>query len=109
VVNEIVTTLKKMPIEHSFQHAKGHQDDKIAYADLPLDAKLNVDADAEAGENRYYNPEPRPMVPRLPSNSAQARDVNDDFDWWYSSLAYRGDPATRHLPARVPTAYSGTE
>jgi hypothetical protein len=29
VVNEIVTTLKKMPIEHSFQHVKGHQDDKI--------------------------------------------------------------------------------
>jgi hypothetical protein len=58
VVNEIVTTLKKMPIEHSFQHVKGHQDDKILYADIPLGAKLNVDADAEAGEYRYYNPEP---------------------------------------------------
>jgi hypothetical protein len=57
-VNEIGTTLKKMPIEHSFQHIKGHEDDKIAYANLPLDTKLNVDADTEAGEYRYYNPEP---------------------------------------------------
>jgi hypothetical protein len=71
VVNEIVTTLKKMPIQHSFQHIRGHQDDKIAYAELPLDAKLNVNADAEAGKYRYYHPEPRPRVPRLPSNPAQ--------------------------------------
>ncbi len=71
VVNEIVTTLQKMPIQHSFQHVKGHQDDKTEYADLPLNAKLNVDADAEAGEYRYNYPESRPRVPRLPSNPAQ--------------------------------------
>jgi hypothetical protein len=55
---------KRFPIEHSFQHVKGHPDDKITYAKLPLDAKLNVDADAEAGKYRYYHLlEPRPRVP----------------------------------------------
>jgi hypothetical protein len=71
VVNAIVTTLQKMQIQHSFQHVKGHQDNKTKYGDLPLDAKLNVDADAEAGEYRFNHPEPRPRVPRLPSNPAQ--------------------------------------
>jgi hypothetical protein len=71
VVNEIVTTLQKMPIQHSFLHGKGHQDETTEYADLPLDAKLNVDADAEAGKYRHNYPEPRPRVPWLPSNPAQ--------------------------------------
>jgi hypothetical protein len=71
VVIEIVRTLNDLPIEKSFHHVKGHQDDKIAYKNLTLDARLNVDADAEAGEYRYNNPEPRPKITRLPSNSAQ--------------------------------------
>jgi hypothetical protein len=44
---------------------------KIAYKELPLDAKLNINAQAKAGEYRYYHLEPRPRVPRLPSNSAK--------------------------------------
>ena len=71
VVNEIVTTLQKMPIEHSFQHVKGHQDDKVADSKLTLEARLNVDADTEAGEYCTNHPEPRPQVPRLLSNAAQ--------------------------------------
>jgi hypothetical protein len=63
VVNKIVTTLQTMPIEQSFQHVKGHQDGKIAYDELPLHAKLNVDTDAKAGEYRYYHPERRASVP----------------------------------------------
>jgi hypothetical protein len=92
VVNEIVTTLKKMSIEHSFQHVKGHQYDKISYAELPLNAKLNVDADVEAGEYRYYHPEPRPRVPWLPSNSAQ--------------LHIRGIKVSSHYQTKIEKASS---
>jgi GH24 family phage-related lysozyme (muramidase) len=63
--------LNDLPIEKSFHHVKGHQDDKIAYENLTFDARLNVDTDAEAGKYRYNNPEPRPKITRLPSNSAQ--------------------------------------
>jgi hypothetical protein len=92
VVNEIVTTLKKMSIEHSFQHVKGHQYDKIAYTELPLNAKLNVNADAEAGEYRYYHPEPRRRVPWLPSNSAQ--------------LHIRGIKVSSHYQTKIEKASS---
>jgi hypothetical protein len=70
VVNEIAETLTKMRIKTSFHHVKGHQDDKVAYEKLTLEAHLNEDADAEAGGYRYHHPEPWPKVPRLPTNAA---------------------------------------
>jgi hypothetical protein len=45
VTNEIITTLQAMKVTSVFEHVKGHQDDHQAYNDLPLMAKLNVNAD----------------------------------------------------------------
>jgi hypothetical protein len=61
-----------MPIEKSFHHVKEHLGDKIARNNLQLEAQLNVDADAEAGEYHFFlHPEPQPHLARLPSNAAQ--------------------------------------
>jgi hypothetical protein len=71
VTNEILVTLKAMPIQTIFAHVKGHQDDHCPYDLLPLEAQLNVDADYEAGQYQMQHPAQRPMIPRLPHNRAQ--------------------------------------
>jgi hypothetical protein len=50
-----------MHIVPFFCHVKGHQDDKTAYGNLPLEAQLNVDADHEAGS--YYQMHPHDNTP----------------------------------------------
>lgn len=71
VSNEIVKSLRELPLPPMISHVKGHQDDHTSYTDLPLDAQLNVDADAEAGYYQCTFPRHRPIIPRLPSNSVQ--------------------------------------
>ena len=92
LVNEIVKTLNKLPIETSFHHVKGHQDNKIAYDNFTLEARLNVDADTEAGGYRYNNSAPRPRITRLPSNPAQ--------------LHIRGATTSAHYRIAIETAAS---
>ena len=41
---------------------KGHQDDKTPYAQLPLLARLNVDADSLAGQFQALYGQDRPLV-----------------------------------------------
>jgi hypothetical protein len=50
IVEEIGSTLQLVPVTPSFSHVKGHQDDVTPYADLSLEAQLNAEADALAGE-----------------------------------------------------------
>jgi hypothetical protein len=71
VTNEIVKSLRELPTPPTLAHVKGHQDDHIPYSDLPLDAQLNVDADAEAGYYQCTFARHRPIIHRLPSNSVQ--------------------------------------
>ena len=73
VTHKIISTLQAMSIHVMFEHVKGHQDDHQAYEDLPLEAQLNVDADAEAGQYQYLFPAQRPLIPRLPHNRVQLR------------------------------------
>jgi hypothetical protein len=62
VTNKIVHSIRQLGIT---------QDDSIYYAALPLNAQLNVDANAEAGTYQHTYPVQRPLIPRLPSNRAQ--------------------------------------
>jgi hypothetical protein len=71
VTNEIVKSLREFPTPPTVAHVKGHQDDHLPYSALPLDAQLNVDADAEAGYFQCTFPRHRPIIHRLPSNSVQ--------------------------------------
>jgi hypothetical protein len=61
VVQALSTTCAKMHIVPFFRHIKGHQDDKKAHGNLPLEAQLNVDADQEAGS--YYQMHPHDDTP----------------------------------------------
>jgi hypothetical protein len=59
LIEEIYETLRTIASEQphfkpSIKHIKGHQDDHAEYADLSLEAQMNVDADHEA-ENTTIN------------------------------------------------------
>jgi hypothetical protein len=65
-ISQSLLTFARKPI---LKHVKGHQDQHTAYSNLPLDARMN--ADAEAGAYQCMHPARRPLIPRLPSNSVQ--------------------------------------
>jgi hypothetical protein len=71
MTNEIVQSLRQLPIPPVLEHVKGNQDDHLPYGALPLEEQLNVDADAKAGCYQCMFPAQRPKIPRLPSNPAQ--------------------------------------
>ena len=54
-------------INASFHHVYGHQDNKIEYTDLPIEAKLNCDTDQLAGEYQDRYGSYRPVARLLPS------------------------------------------
>jgi hypothetical protein len=70
MTEQIYKTQKEFNINASFQWVKGHQDNDTFYADLPLEAQLNVDADELAGEFQKEHGIYRPVIHMLPSCSA---------------------------------------
>jgi hypothetical protein len=95
IVEEIVSTLKLIPVTPSFTHVKGHQDDHVAYADLPLDAQLNVEADALAGEFQTKFPSEHLQAPLLPSTGVH--------------LMIGQSTVTGHYPSRIREAAASPE
>jgi hypothetical protein len=71
LVDSIVKTIQSMASSIILPHVKGHQDDDVAYIDLPLDAQLNCDADYEAVYHQSVYESYRPAVPRITTNKAQ--------------------------------------
>ncbi len=71
IVQAIVSTLQLFPKCPDIKHVKGHQDDDTPYACLPLEAQLNVDADAAATEFQDSYGSRRWQVPRIAGHSAQ--------------------------------------
>jgi hypothetical protein len=71
LIEQLNSSLSEYITPPKFTHVKGHQDKAKAYAKLPLDAQLNVDADLEAG-NFQWNQAPthRASVPMLPTACA---------------------------------------
>jgi hypothetical protein len=92
VTNEIVCSIRQLQTHTTLAHVKGHQDDHVPYDDLPLDAQLNVDADAEAGYYQQMFPAQRPLIPRLPSNHAQ--------------LHISGQVICSHVKSRIREAFT---
>ena len=83
VLQAIVTTCAQMTIVPFFRHVKGHQDDKTAYDNLPLEAQLNVDADHEAGA--YYQMHPHADIPvrLIPGTCANLTIAGDTISSGY--------------------------
>ncbi len=48
ITHEIVHSLRQLQTPPTLNHVKGHQDNLLPYCAVPLDAQLNVDADAAA-------------------------------------------------------------
>jgi hypothetical protein len=71
ITHEISQSLRTMAQAPTLCHVKGHQDSHQEYTALSLEAQLNVDADSAAGSYQCMYPAQRPLVPLLPSNSAQ--------------------------------------
>lgn len=70
ILIEIQYALKQLP-ELKLQYIKGHQDDKIPYTQLPLLARLNVDADAMAGRYQDSHGQDRPIALMTPRTKVQ--------------------------------------
>jgi hypothetical protein len=56
LIDELHNALAHFTQPTPFTHVLGHQDDKKKYADLALEAQLNVDADHEAGNYQWNYP-----------------------------------------------------
>jgi hypothetical protein len=72
ILISIKTSTLELDNPPTFTHIKGHQDDHHNYADLPLKAQLNIDADRLASiyiNDHHQNQ--HTTVTRLPSNTAQ--------------------------------------
>jgi hypothetical protein len=67
IVEAIVQTIRIAPIQATFEHVKGHQDDDIPVGELDLLAQLNVEADKYAGDHRSTHGEYRPLIPLQPT------------------------------------------
>ena len=71
VLNEIRLSLPLLLGQPTILWVKGHHDRDKPYAELPLLAQLNVDADAYAGQFQDQFGANRPKAPRFPHNKAQ--------------------------------------
>jgi hypothetical protein len=67
ISEQIYMTQKENNIKARFKWVKGHQDNNTKYKELPLEAQLNIDADALAGEYQDENGNFKPIVHMLPS------------------------------------------
>ena len=72
VVDEIVSTIRTLPIKLDLQWVKGHQDSVNPYHRLPLPAQLNCDADYAAAQ-WYDHPSPLAIttIPPMPHTPSQ--------------------------------------
>ena len=87
VIDEIVATIKTLPIQLEIKWVKGHQDSTIPYDQLPLPAQLNCEADKQA-ESWYHEPNHNmTTIPPLPTTPSQ--------------LVLHQLPITSHLKRRV--------
>jgi hypothetical protein len=83
IIEEIYETCKIYNIDSSYQWVRGHQDKHTAYADLSLQAQLNVDADWYAGKYQDKSGKFLPQCTLLPACTAtlSIRDITVTSDY----------------------------
>jgi hypothetical protein len=82
---------------------KGHQDDKTPYAQLPLLARLNVDADAKAGQYQDLHGQDRPVVLLTPRTHALLHLFEGTVTSSFAATlrhAYCGPPLLEYIRTR---------
>jgi hypothetical protein len=84
VLQAIITTLRQFPQTPLVSHVTGHQDDNVSYAlVLPLEAQLNIDANAAATLFQTYHGATRYLVPIITGNGAQLNIDNKTVTYGY--------------------------
>jgi hypothetical protein len=83
VLQAIISTLKLFHRPPLVSHLKGHQDDTTTYDLLPIEAQLNVDADAAATLFQMEHGAMRYIVPIIAGNTAQLVINNKTVTYGY--------------------------
>ena len=99
---EIQHALIHLP-EMTLQFIKGHQDAKTPYAQLPLDAQLNCDADHIAGEYQDQYGGNRPILLMSPCTQVLIHLPEGSITGKFANAlrtAYCGPPLLNHMKAR---------
>ena len=102
ILIEIQTALKELP-EMCLKFIKGHQDDKTPYAQLPLLARLNIDADKLAGKFQDEHGQQRPMVLLTPQTRVLLHLIDGTVTSSYAATlrqAYCGPPLMEYIRQR---------
>ena len=102
ILIEIQHAWQQLP-ELRLKFIKGHQDDKVPYAQLPLLARLNVDADAKAGQFQDLHGQDRPIVLLTPRTHALLHILEGTVTSSFASTlrhAYSGPPLLEYLRTR---------
>ncbi len=87
IVHQIFCLLREYQATPAIIHVKGHQDNKIPYANLPLPAQLNVDADCLATRELREHPNLIRHTPLFPTTKVQ--------------LLLEGNSVSRNLPGAI--------
>ena len=102
ILIEIQHALKLLP-GLTLQFIKGHQDEKIPYAQLPLLARLNVDADSKAGQFQDLHGQDRPIVLLTPRTHALLHLLEGTVTSSFAATlrhAYCGPPLLEYIRTR---------
>ena len=107
VLNEIWHTVKRWR-GLQILHIKGHQDTNTAVHTLPLEATLNVQADALAGDYLRQNPAPRTRCHMFPNTHAHLH-LNDSTITYRYALRIRNAECDPPMVAYLKEKYQWTD
>jgi exonuclease III len=102
ILIEIQHALTQLP-ELQLKFIKGHQDATVPYAQLPLLARLNVDADAKAGQFQDLHGQDRPIVLLTPRTHALLHILEGTITSSFATTlrhAYCGPPLMEYIRTR---------
>ena len=99
ILIEIQMALSQLP-GLRLKYVKGHQDDKIPYAQWPLLARMNVDADGQAGHFQDTHGQNRPLVLLAPRTHALLHSLEGTVTSSFAATlrhAYCGPPLIAYI------------
>ena len=98
LVQATANTCTQMHIVPFFRRVKGHQDGKMAYSNLPLEAQINVDANQESGSYCKMHCDDNSPVRLIPGTCANLT-INANLLWIQTN--YLDSINSPHLMAKI--------
>ena len=85
VVNEIIEIERRLPFRFTWEHVRGHQDDKKKWYELTWMETLNMRADAHATDGLNFPGDPQPTITLIPSSKIGLRIDRTDITSRYAT------------------------